>query len=131
MRINVSPLINEKLTLKYKTGLFSGKKLTIRVIGRVDDMVAAYDKAQKMLQNAEDLVKKDASELNTQRYGNAVMALFTVCFGEEGAQKIVEFFEGRYIEMLAEVYPFIQEKILPKLNNPYKEAIERAKRMKK
>ena len=130
MKIRVDPLINEKLTLVYREGLFRRKKLVIRVIGRVDDMVDAYNRAQKQLQDAENMVHKDASELNQKKYGDAVLALFRVCFGNEGTEKIVAFFEGRYIEMLAELYPFIEQKILPKLNNPYKEAVLRAKRMK-
>ena len=131
LRINVNPLINEKLVLTYNEGFFRRKKLILRVIGRVDDMVNAYNRAQKQLQDAENMVRKDATELNQQKYGEAVLALFNVCFGAEGTEKIVDFFEGRYIEMLAELYPFIEEKILPKLNNPYKEAVERAKRMRK
>lgn len=131
MKINVDPLINEKLVLVYREGFFRRKRLMIRVIGRVDDMVEAYNRAQKQLMDAENMVHKDAAELNQKRYGDAVLALFHVCFGVEGTEKIVEFFEGRYIEMLAELYPFIEQKILPKLQNPYKEAVLRAKRMQK
>ena len=42
-----------------------------------------------------------------ERLGNMIISLFQVVFGEENTQTIVEFYKGRYTEMLQELNPFI------------------------
>ena len=44
-----------------------------------------------------------------------VPAFFAVIFGEETAGKIVEFYEGRWTEMLLDLFPFINNEIMPKI----------------
>ena len=119
--IRSKPLINEKVTFR-----IGKKKMKIHVMAYVDDIIDAYDKAQERLSKAENLLKADASMANTVEYGAAAAGLMQVVFGDECAAAIIKCYEGRHIQMLADVYPFIQKKILPKLNDPFgKVRIER------
>lgn len=45
--------------------------------------------------------------------GGAVTDMLEAVFGEEDAKAIVDFYEGRYIEMCSEVVPFITGVVIP------------------
>ena len=47
-----------------------------------------------------------------EKLGNAVVTLFEAVFGTEDAKKIVDFYDGRYIEMCREVTPFITNVVI-------------------
>lgn len=51
--------------------------------------------------------------LNTA--GTAVKDLLEAVFGQEDTQVIVDFYEGRYIELCQEVLPFIEHDVVPKV----------------
>lgn len=57
--------------------------------------------------------------------GKAVCDLFEVFFGADATVKIVEWYEGRWEEMLEDVFPYLTGVIVPKL-----EAASKAKRDK-
>ncbi|MCI8361323.1 MAG: hypothetical protein HFE86_08325 [Clostridiales bacterium] len=48
-------------------------------------------------------------------YGNASAALCGLVFGEEGAQRLLTFYENRYTELLTEVLPFITQVVAPRI----------------
>lgn len=48
-----------------------------------------------------------------QEYGAALMLLFACVFGADVANKIVEYYENRFIEMSLEVLPFITDVVAP------------------
>lgn len=90
---------------------------TIHVDLNVDQMAARLRaatadlaKAKSEMENAPDDEKK------VEALGNATIALFDVIFGEEGRKKIVDFYEDAYTEMLVDVFPFIADVVLPKVN---------------
>ena len=43
------------------------------------------------------------------------MDTFAVFFGEEGAAKILDFYDGNYTDMMEDVFPYINTILLPKL----------------
>lgn len=48
-------------------------------------------------------------------YGKAIMEWFRYIFGDEQAEQIYEYYEGKSIEMINEVFPFITDCIMPKI----------------
>lgn len=52
--------------------------------------------------------------------GNAVISLFDLVFGED-AVDIIDFYKGDHIEMMLEVVPFINDVIVPRINEFVKE----------
>ena len=62
----------------------------------------------------------------TADFGKTITDLFELVFGAEIAARILAFYEGNYIEMCAEVLPFIAETVIPKATG----AIDAEKRRK-
>ena len=61
---------------------------------------------------AQEHYKNNPDDLNLEKLGNAVITMFRVIFGD-CTEKILEFYEGSYAEMLEYVYPFIMNEIFP------------------
>lgn len=62
--------------------------------------------------------------------GQSVIYLFNVAFGEANTQKILDFYEGNYDEMLLKVYPFFLNVYLPALKgNARADSRDYAKRL--
>lgn len=90
--------------------------LAVDVDINVDDMGGKIAAAQDVLAMAKELVQKEPkSEKAQEAFGTAVMALFAVIFGQENTISILKFYDGRYIGMLADVFPFIKDVIMPKI----------------
>ena len=62
-----------------------------------------------------------------EAYGNAVIGVLQVVFGDENTQKIVSFYEGNFIEMFSEIYPLLTTVIMPKVNEVTKRKSENIK----
>lgn len=50
-------------------------------------------------------------------YGEAIISLFNLIFGDENTIKIIDFYEDNYIEMSQEVIPYINNVIYPQIQN--------------
>lgn len=82
----------------------------------VDDIAGRVNKAYEALGMAQLALQKDQnSQKAMEAYGAAVIAVLDVIFGEDGSKQIVEFYEGRYSEMLLDLFPFINGEIMPKI----------------
>lgn len=96
---------------------------TLHVSLDADDMVAKigrkYAALTKALADTTEMKRKaeDAEEvmLATEALGQAVADLFEAVFGSDDAKTIIEFYEGRYIEMAKEVIPFISHCVIPRM----------------
>lgn len=107
--------IKERLELCDESGAVV---LPIDVEINVDDMASRITAAQQTLYMAQALVNKEPqSEKAQEAFGSAVIALFAVIFGKDNTDKIVAFYDGRYTEMLLDVFPFITEVIMPKIKS--------------
>jgi hypothetical protein len=74
------------------------------------------NKAYETLGAAQTALQKNArSDEALEAYGKAVLAVFDVIFGEDGTKKLVAFYEGNFNEMLLDVFPFINDEIMPKI----------------
>lgn len=88
-----------------------------------DDMVVKisrkYAALTKALAETTEMKRKDENPEEIQKsveiLGTAVVDLLEAVFGTEDAEKIIRFYEGRYIEMSQEVIPFITQCVIPKL----------------
>lgn len=90
--------------------------LPIDVEINVDDIAVKLAAAQQTLGMAQALINKEPTSAKAQEaFGSAVIAMFSVIFGEDNAEKIIAFYDGRYTEMLLDVFPFINEAIMPKI----------------
>lgn len=95
---------------------------TLHVALDADDMVAKinrkYAELTKTLDETTEMKRKaDSGEIVedcVEKLGAAVVNLFEAVFGPVDTGTIVEFYEGRYIEMCKEVTPFIIQCVIPR-----------------
>ena len=88
-----------------------------------DDMVVKinrkYTALTKALAETTEIKRKAENPEEIQKsveiLGTAVVDLLEAVFGTEDTEKIIQFYEGRYIEMSQEVIPFITQCVIPKL----------------
>lgn len=105
--------IKEQLQLCHANGDVA---LTVDVDLNVDEISARVNKAYEVLGVAQNALKKDEkNEKLLEAYGKAVVAVFSVIFGEENAERILDFYEGNFTEMLLDIFPFINGEIMPKI----------------
>lgn len=62
-----------------------------------------------------------AEETAIEERGKCVVDMFVLLFGQQATEKILAFYEDNYVEMLTDIFPFIQEVIIPRLNMVAKE----------
>ncbi len=105
--------IKEELQLCHADGSVA---LTVNVDLNIDEIGARVFKAYESLGAAQNALEREpASDAAMESYGNAVITVFNVIFGEQDAQKILAFYDGNYTEMLVDVFPFINDGIIPKI----------------
>lgn len=76
------------------------------------------------IQQKIDLFTANGKEITpdlVQFLGESVIYMFSVAFGEANTQKILDFYEGNYDEMLAKVYPFFAGEFIPALKQSARE----------
>ena len=108
--------ITEQLQLVYANGDIAS---TIDVDINVDRIGAQISRAYELLGMAQAALQKDpTSPALMEAFGKAVIALFTAIFGETGCKQIVDFYGNRdaWTEMLVDLFPFINNEIIPKVN---------------
>ena len=90
---------------------------TVYVDINVDEITARTAKAYEVLNMAQNALSKEPeNEALMDAFGAAVVAVFRVIFGDDGAEKILTFYERHYSEMLLDIFPFINNVIMPKIN---------------
>ena len=105
----------------------------INVDLNVDTIAARMNKAYEMLGMAQNQLQADNNPVNAETFGRAVIAVFEVVFGDD-CEKILDFYENSYGEMLLDLFPFINDEIMPKIReaseqrkNQLKELANRSK----
>lgn len=129
--------------MAYKLERESGRTIELEVNGEILQIpvkgMAVYRKvldAQSKLRDIQTKIEKmtkekvDITPELVEFLGQTVIYLFNVAFGEGNTQKILDFYEGNYDEMLLKVYPFLLSVYLPALkDNAKAESQEYAKRI--
>ena len=86
---------------------------TINISLCLDKLLGSYNETINALKSAEIAIDpKDEQSLAT--YGNIVMQLLRLLFGAD-ADVILAHYEGRYLEMLDHIMPYIFQTIGPEL----------------
>lgn len=105
----------------------------INVDLNVDTIAARMNKAYEMLGIMQNQLQQDNNPANVEAFGKAVIAVFEVVFGDE-CEKLLKFYENSYGEMLLDLFPFINDEIMPKIReaseqrkNQLKELANRSK----
>lgn len=105
----------------------------INVDLNVDTIAARMNKAYEMLGMAQNQLHADNNPVNAETFGKAVIAVFEVVFGDD-CKKILDFYENSYTEMLLDLFPFINDEIMPRIREASQQRknqlIELAKRSK-
>ena len=105
--------IKERLELLDETGVVVE---SLDVDLNVDQIAGRVNKAYEVLGAAQTALQKNArSDEALEAYGKAVLAVFDVIFGEDGTKKLISFYDGNFNEMLLDVFPFINDEIMPKI----------------
>lgn len=107
--------IYEQLQLVHANGDIA---CTIDVDINVDKIGAKINKAYELLGIAELELKEHAtSQEAREACEEAVRCLFLVIFGDEGCKKIEDFYGDKdaWTEMLVDLFPFINDEIIPKV----------------
>ena len=125
--------IKETLQLCHPDGTVAEE---INVDLNVDIIAGRMNKAYEALGMAQNALEANTNSPEMlEQYGKAVMAVFDVIFGEDGRKRIVEFYENNYTEMLLDLFPFINDEIMPKIREASEDRkqqlMEAAKRSKK
>lgn len=94
----------------------NGKVLDLHVDLAVDQILKRYLDAAGAFTRARDEVNNGLTEERVQKLGETILALFVVIFGDDQAHKLVDFYGENYTEMLADVVPFINDVVAPKVN---------------
>lgn len=82
----------------------------------VDIIANRVSKAYESLGMAQIALQQEPQDQKAmEAYGEAVIAVFSVIFGEEDTKRIVEFYENNWTEMLLDLFPFINNEIMPKI----------------
>lgn len=82
----------------------------------VDQIGARINKAYELVGIAQLKLEKEPTSIEAaEAYGNAVLGLLTFIFGEDGCNKIVDFYgnSGAWSEMLIDLFPFINNEVIP------------------
>ena len=107
--------LKEELQLCHADGSLA---LTATVDINIDEIGQRISKAYEMLGMAQNELEKAPTSVEAMTaYGDAVIAVFTVIFGEEDTDAILRFYENNYSEMLLDIFPFINDEILPKVRD--------------
>ena len=111
--------IKEQLQLCHADGTVA---LAIDVDLNVDQIAGRLNKAYEVLGMTQNALQENVSDQQAlDAYGKAVIAVFDVIFGEENSKKILEFYENNYTEMLLDIFPFINNEIMPKIREASEE----------
>lgn len=84
----------------------------------VDSIATNFRKCQVDLIKAEQKLKslkqgETDGEVAIEEYGNALIALLRLVFGEENTAKVLNFYENNYVELSLQVIPFVAGVIVP------------------
>ena len=89
-----------------------GRELTVESVLDPGEALPAWNRAKNSIIRAQTAKQPDFEAL-----GQAIVDTFAVFFGEEGAAKILDFYDGNYTDMMEDVFPYIESILLPKLED--------------
>lgn len=99
-------------------------ELIKNIHGKYLNLVKALGKIQKY--STEALTHEETTDA-MEILGQAMVDMLQVVFGKENADIIVRFYEGRYVEMAQEVFPFFTDVVVQRCDEIIKAQREQIK----
>ena len=109
----------------------NGKKLVLHVYMNVDKILGRYLQVAGELAQAQRAVRAAQTDEKVEALGAAILNVFSVIFGDAQAKQLVDFYDGAYMEMLADVTPFINDVVAPKVNEAQQRIMQQYKNVKR
>ena len=109
----------------------TGEELILHVDLSIDRILQQYAKASQVLAQAQANLSKGKTEEHIQRLGEAIIGVFEVVFGTEQTHRLIDFYGEAYTEMLADVAPFINDVVAPKINEAQMRIMEKYQSVKR
>ena len=109
----------------------NGKKLVLHVDMNVDKILGRYLQVAGELAQAQRAVRAEQTDEKVEALGAAILDVFSVIFGDAQAKQLVDFYDGAYMEMLADVTPFINDVVAPKVNEAQQRIMQQYKNVKR
>lgn len=124
--IQKSEALSDKLELKDA----EGKSLVLDIrLGITPQTVREYRALQIRLMDLQKRAESKPGDPETvEQTGQAVADLLSLLFGAENLERMAAFYDGDFITMLADVFPYIREVIAPKFADLAKARREQLKR---
>lgn len=95
-------------TVKFEN---NGKELIIDVKVNLLNTLNKYEKASRAIQlSILDIQKGKITD--AKKIGDVIIGMLTIVFGND-TQKIIDFYDGDYTELLLDVWPFIISVVTP------------------
>lgn len=104
---------------------FGSAVRTVHVSISLDDLLGRYNETVNALKSAEAAVQPN-NEASVEEYGQIVMRLLRLIFGDD-ADIILAHYDGRYLEMLENIIPYITNTIGPELRKLSRQRMETLK----
>lgn len=79
------------------------------------DLCEKLGKAERQLKEAQKHNDTETFDKTLEAYGETIIALLRLIFGEENAQVLLDYFENNYFEMSIKLIPFIFDVLSPKI----------------
>lgn len=90
------------------------KVLHLDVDVNVDSVLRQYVEIGSQLSKLQAKLREgEKTEELYADFGRVLLAWFELFFGAEQTKLIVEFYDGRYTEMLSDITPFLQDVVVP------------------
>ena len=96
-----------------------------------EEHLIEYNRAINKIIKAEQLIKEEPNPQNYEIYGQAIIDMMGIFFGENASREILDFFEDRYTEMITEVFPFITDVLMPKMREISEKELEKVRKRRK
>ncbi len=88
------------------------ERLELTVDIDIDTFIAKFNRTRAELVAATSKVK-DGGQAAVDGYGEAVVALLRLVFGDAQTAELLTFYDGRYTALLMDVYPFLNDVVIP------------------
>ena len=117
--------IVDTLALERRDGTVEKININLRL---TPDIASKFRREQLRLI---ELQKQDANNPETiEKIGEVIVNIMDLIFGEDGGDKIITFFDGDYTAMMLDIFPYIQNVVIPALQNQAAEMRKKFKRRK-
>lgn len=116
-QIKKSKKIVEELALMDDNGTID---MMLKIEINPDRIISEYRKIELMLAKAEKAAKENNTSESAKVYGDMIITYMTLLFGDDNTSKLINYYDGRYTDMLVDVMPFINNVIRPQLEKTAK-----------